>query len=194
MIKNHKNNANDFITLMQPYMRHINHTAFRLTGNMHDTEDLVQEFLIKIYPRKEQFNQGQNIKPWLTKVLYNTYIDIWRKQKNNPTCKKDNINFTGCDESDEQFNHHICNTLCPEQLTALSETQQELMQLLFSLNNEQRLVLVMHDIEGYSLPELTNIMHVPLGTLKSRLHRARDKMRNLLNDKKVSHDKEVAEG
>lgn len=194
MIIKRKKQANGFISLMQPYMRHVNHMAFRLTGNMHDTEDLVQEFLIKIYPHREQLSQSESIKPWLSRILYNTYVDMWRKTKNNPVCKKDNINFIGCSDTDELFNQHVCNSLCPEELTSLSETQQALMQLLFSMSNEHRIVLVMHDMEGYSLPELTDIMRVPLGTLKSRLHRAREKMRNLLNEQKNDLNREVAEG
>lgn len=176
--KNKKENI-EFKALINPYMTHINQLAFRFTGNKHDAEDLIQDVLLKIYPDYHLLQKQNGLKSWLSRVLYNAYIDQWRKNKNNPICTISNLNHF--DQDDERFfNENICNNLCPEELTNLSQQQQMLTRLLFELKNEHRIVIIMHDVEGNTLPELSVILGVPLGTLKSRLHRARLKLKFLL--------------
>ena len=190
MFNNKKQNV-AFRKLIRPYMNHINQLAFRLTGNKHDSEDLIQEVLLKVYPLTNTLTQGKELKSWLGRVLYNTYVDQWRKHKNNPIYAISDTNKY--EQNDESFfNEHICNSMCPEQLTSLSQQQQTLTRLLFKLTNEHRIVIIMHDVEGYTLPELSEILDVTLGTLKSRLHRARNNLKILLAKENICQPEVVA--
>jgi len=191
MIFSQKKNNLEFNKLIQPHMVHINQLAYRLTGNKDDAQDLVQDFLIKVFPRFDTLDQERGIKSWLSRVLYNTYIDQWRKQKNNPIQVVSDINKYDMDD-ETFFNEHICQRFCPAEMLNLSQQQQILIRLLFRLKNEHRIVITMHDIEGYTLPELSEILGVTLGTLKSRLHRARAKLKILIEQEKLGEVEVVA--
>jgi len=175
-----KNKNNKFSNLILPYLGQIKRLAFRLTGNTHDAEDLIQEFLIKIYPHKASLDLSNKSRSWITKVIYNTYIDLWRKKRNSPLELAESYCISERSDEIDEFNAHVCTTLNPQTLISLSQSQRQLTEFLFLLSNEHRIVITMHDIEGYTLPELTEIINTPLGTLKSRLHRGREKLRNII--------------
>jgi len=185
MKKNQKIQDDVFVNQIMPQMVKLNNLAFRLTGNKDDSEDLIQDFMIKVYSCNADLIAKDNLRPWLTRVLYNTYIDQWRKKKNNPLRLAASIGEPSNEDEIPVFEAAVCDTLCPSQLTYLGQQQKQLTKMLFCLKNEQRVVLIMHDVEGYSLPELSEILGVPLGTLKSRLHRGRAKLRDLLTEEET---------
>ena len=162
-----------FEAVVRPHLRALYKRAFRLTQSEHDAEELVQELLLKLYEKNEDLEGLENVEGWMMRVLYNLYVDRWRKDNRNPINQADN------------HENDILETLetsdrGPSQEIDRLKTQQQIHHALTTLNAEQQLLIVMHDMEGYSLPDLSIILDIPLGTLKSRLHRARQQMKKIL--------------
>lgn len=149
-----------FEALIEPYMGRLFKVAFQYTGNQHDAEDLLQDLLIYLFSKQEELSKVEKLKPWLMRCLYNRFIDMYRRKKRQPV--HEDIN----DEKVEQLFKYADN----HQYT---EYKDEIYTALNTLSPNQRAVVILHDVNGYTLPELSEIMLVPLGTLKSNLHRAR---------------------
>jgi RNA polymerase sigma factor (sigma-70 family) len=141
-------------------------------------EDLVQELLVRLYPRLDELRGLDRPRPWAMRVMYRIFVDQLRRERSspvqfgtdaagNPPLGDDEIELA--DDSEE-----------PAQLVERQLTHERILAAWVHLAEEHRVVLSMHDIEGYTLTELAPLMELPLGTLKSRLHRARAKLRELL--------------
>lgn len=165
--------ARQFDLLLRPLLPRLYRQAYRLCGHRHNAEDLVQELLTHLYAKASPLDDRENLQTWLLKVLYNLFIDSIRKQKHDK--QVDNGEFAA-----ETLLSIPCPQGSAEEITLRLLEQQRIEQALQSLNADQRSVLVLHDMEGYTLTELEPVLAVPLGTLKSRLHRARRQMRELL--------------
>jgi len=160
-----------FEILLRPFIPFLYKLAWRFTRTQADAEDLVQDLLSKLYPRLDELEKIENLRAWLARVLYRQYVDRLRLQSRSPV----DIAYTGMDSDDEQ---EIPTSTRPEQEQAQLMVQIE--RLLPRLNDDQRLLLILHDVEGYTLTEIQDITETPIGTLKSRLNRARKKLRDLM--------------
>jgi len=159
--------ARRFDSLMRPYVRGLYLTAYRFTGRREDAEDLVQDLLVKLYPRLPELEQIEDLKPWLARSLYNAFIDGVRKAKRAPE-------MVDVDEGEyEGSEDPHADVLTLEQRGALSGA-------IDKLNPEHRAVVMLHLVEGHSLPELAVMRDVQIGTLKSRLHRAKAQLQESL--------------
>lgn len=165
-----RDKAHRFEKQIRPHLDSLHRYASRLTGQPDDAEDLVQELLLSLYRKDINLDTLDNAATWLLKSLYHQFIDFTRKQKRNPglpnTESFEDLISALPDE------HHQA-----EQLAEQAALQRHIQVALTSLNPEQRALVVLHDMEGFALPELVPILDVPLGTLKSRLHRARQTLR-----------------
>lgn len=146
--------------------------AFRFCGSREDAEDLVQDLLIKLYTRLDELRGIDNLQSWLATVLYRQFVDRTRHQNRSP------VQLT---DDGETFPVSMDNTaLQPESQLLNSEAVDRVEQALFELNEDQRILVVLHDVEGYKLAEIQQMLDIPIGTLKSRLHRAREQLKKLL--------------
>lgn len=165
--------ARQFDALMRPLLPHLFRQAYRLCGNRHTAEDLVQELVTRLYEKNQPLHSLENLQTWLLKALYHQFIDSIRKQKHEKQL-----------DAGEAAEEVLLAIPCPhgsaEEMTERLLERQRIEAALAVLNVEQRTVLVLHDMEGYTLNELEPVLGVPLGTLKSRLHRARRQMREIL--------------
>ena len=159
-----------FEELLAPHVDPLYRLAYRFTGKQHDAEDLVQELLIKLYPRHKELLKVESLRPWLTRALYNLFVDGVRSRNRSPI-------EHGYDEFMDQ---QSSSDLGPLQSLSRESLQQQISDALDMLPEEQRNVLILHDIEAYTLSELAEIFETPIGTLKSRLHRSREKLKKLL--------------
>ena len=167
----------DFEALVQPHVDHLYRVAFRFTGSREEAEDLVQDLLVKLLPRADELAAVEQLRPWLTRVLYRQFVDRHRQQKRRrlravaeeeTTTEGDPLDRLPGDAPD------------PEAATESRLDQARLQRALNRLSDDHRAVLALHDMEGYTLVELETLLEVPTGTLKSRLHRARARLRELL--------------
>ncbi len=153
--------------------------AYRLTGSMADAEDLVQDVLVKIYPRRRELPEVKKLRPWLARVLYTLFVDQKRRAARSPLRL---LRFTKKNENGQDALHDIpSDDPGPAEILDRRFTYAEIQQALKTLNEDQRHLCILHDMEGYTLNELTEILSTPIGTLKSRLHRARAILRKILN-------------
>ena len=163
----------DFDELVTPYMESLYRLAYRFTGKKEDAEDLLQELLLKLYPQANKMREVENLRPWLARSLYNLYIDIIRSNKRSPLGYVDNNSENILPLMEDQ------GTL-PDNSLELSQQQKQLLEAVNLLGEAHRSLVIMHDMEGYTLAELSTTMKLPVGTIKSRLHRARKKLRKTI--------------
>lgn len=168
--------TDDFESFLRPYMLKLYRVAYRLTGNGPDAEDLVQDVLVKLYARRQSLAKIDKPGPWLTKVLYRTFLDQQRRNKRSPL----HMVVKGKNNDFEILDTIASPTADPETGTAQLEFGAKLQGAIDSLNADQRLLCLLYYVEGYSLAELEEILDTPVGTLKSRIHRARAHLRNIL--------------
>ena len=171
--RRNRNAASKFEELMRPQVEFLHRLAWRFTGSVADAEDLVQDVLLKLYPRREELAGIEQLRPWLAKVLYRQYVDFARRQARAP--------FSALAEGEQDEGNPLDAVAAtedgPDAHAERGEWRDRILAALGQLNPEQRAVVVMHDVEGYSLEELEPLLEAPLGTLKSRLHRARQRLR-----------------
>jgi len=168
-----------FTRLIEPHLKSLYRQAWRLCANKADAEDLLQELLIKLYPRLDEMTTIDKLRPWLARILYRQFIDLKRRQSRSPIHLA--VDNSPGSETEYPLDELACSHPGPEQGLTQDDTRQRLLTAIEQLNDEQRLVITLHDMEGYTLPELSEILDCPLGTLKSRLHRAREKLRTGLS-------------
>ncbi len=165
-----KDDASSFEVLVMPHVNNLYRLAYHYCGQQSDAEDLVQELLLKLIHRLDEMQKVEKLRPWLAKSLYHLFIDRVRQQQRRPESllQPDQL---------ETLQNISDGGRSSEKLVLIDNIEQALAQL----NQKQRLLVVMHDIENYPLAELATIMDTPVGTLKSRLHRSRAKLREILS-------------
>ena len=156
-----------FEELIAPHIAGLYRQAHQYTGSVDDAEDLLQELLIQLHHQSEKMEAIEQLKPWLMRCLYHRFVDGYRKKLRQPPTS----------DIDAWDSHEL--PVDPARAESL-RIQQEINRALHTLSPAQRAVVCLHDIEGYSLPELVETLGQPLGTLKSNLHRARRKLKNQL--------------
>ena len=168
--------ANRFQQLVEPHFDRLFRLAVRLTGTRTDAEDLVQETLTRLYPQFQKDEDSlaaiSDLGPYLGRVLYNRFVDEHRARKRRPlTLVGDNSELDQADPEADPARH-----------SAADSDSDRLQQALARLSDEHRQLVLLHDAEGYTLKELEAITGITTGTLKSRLSRARARLRDLLWD------------
>lgn len=159
-----------------PHMLLLYNYAYRMTGNEEDAKDLVQETYLKAFRFWDQYEPGTNIRAWLFKIMKNSYINKYRKATKEPG-KVDydevqNFYETVRDESFESsdLQEHIFENIF----------EDEIIEALGKLPDEFRTVVILADIEGLSYEEIADFLDIPIGTVRSRLHRGRKMLRKQL--------------
>lgn len=153
--------------------------ALGMTRNRADAEDLVQETFLKAYTKFHQYQQGTNIKAWLYRILTNTYITHYRKAQRSPK------RSGGEEVEDWQLAaaaSHDEKGLVSAEAEALDNIpSSELRTALESLSEDQRVVVLLSDVEGFAYKEIADMLDIPIGTVMSRLHRGRKNLREGLS-------------
>ena len=163
--------------IMQRYEQKVYALCFRMSGNHNDAQDLAQEAFLKAFRALPSFKGQSQFSTWLYRIVTNTCLDERRKQARKPT-------LLSMDKPLETGDGQIALTLPdnapdPLRVTLQNELQADIQQVLSQLPQEQRLVIVMRDLEGYSYEEISAVLDINMGTVKSRLSRARIKVRDL---------------
>jgi RNA polymerase sigma factor (sigma-70 family) len=148
-----------FAALVQPHYDLMYRIAYRFTRSVHDAEDLAQEVCVRAYPRA-----------WLLRVLYRLFVDSARRYERKHVGSIDDVDADLL----------VCDRPTPVEETERAQDRQRLSRAWQHMDQEQRALLALHDVEGYSLAELKELTGLKDGTLKSRLHRARVRLGKLL--------------
>ena len=161
-----------FGILVRRYQDRLYSTVYRLLDNAEDAQDVVQEAFLHAYQSLESFKGDSLFFTWLYRIAVNTAISLKRKQKVMARIGRDGEpGVEPLDTSDASRPGH-----------ALEQAEQErrVQQALARLSPEHRAVLVMKDLEGQKYETMAEVLEVPIGTVRSRLHRARLELRELL--------------
>ena len=168
------------------FMPHINsmyNFAYRLTFDEDDAKDLVQDTYLKAYRFINSFQQGTNAKAWLFRILKNSFINDYRKKKKEPA--KVDYQEVETFYNSEDVDRQITPDLRVEALQDMMG--DEISNALNSLDVDFRTVIILCDLEGFKYDEMAKILDIPIGTVRSRLHRAR----NLLKEKLTEYAKKM---
>ena len=169
--------------LQQEALSHIDslyRTAVRMTRNPPDAEDLVQETYLRAFRSIDRFTPGTNLRAWLFKIMTNAFINEYRKRTRQPR-------NTSLDDVEEYYvyAHLIDSGIQPESRGPEEEvlagiTDDNVVVALESLSDDFRQVVLLADVEGFAYREIADILDIPIGTVMSRLHRARRRLQRLL--------------
>ena len=169
-------NIRAFEELVAIYQDKVVTLRYYLTGNRTDAQDLAQEVFVRAYTNLKSFRQDADLGTWLHRIALNLWSNIQRRQKiPSPLSLDDPVQtekgeFTRTVVSDDQEGD-------PVGALESKELQKSVQQAMKNLSEEYRIVLVLREIEGYSYEEIATITACSLGTVKSRLNRARQALR-----------------
>jgi len=164
---------------VRPLIGQLYPAALRLTRHSADAEDLVQDTLTKAYTAYHQYTPGTNLRAWLQTILSTTFISTYRKRRRQPPIAP------GADAHADWQPGTGPQPLAPPARSAEDQaldniTDPALAAALNALPSGYRTALWLADVEGYPYREVAAIMGTPIGTVMSRLHRARTKLRDTL--------------
>ena len=149
------------------------HLAVYLTRNGSEAEDLVQETYLRAFRFSHRFQPGTHLKAWLFQILRNTFLTFYRLREREPALSEDGVPGGG---AAPMFQHS------PQADGASTGAQVDLERALESLPEEFRTILFLAEVQGFPMEEVAEIMDCPVGTVKSRLFRAKERLRAVLPD------------
>jgi RNA polymerase sigma-70 factor (ECF subfamily) len=167
--------ADSFEATALPYLDSLYRFALRLAGDSHAAEDLVQDTMLKAYRAWHRFEAGGNVRGWLMTILRNTFLNQQRRERRAGV---------------------VADVMEVEQFTVFQDVQEvdpegkffeqmvddEVWQAIDSLPDDYRETLVLRDVEGMTYDQIAGVLDVKIGTVKSRLFRARQALQTLLYD------------
>mgnify|MGYP004516720871 FL=1 len=170
--------ANAFETLVLEYEKNVYNIALRMTGNSEDAADMTQEAFIKAYNSLQSFRGDSKFSVWLYRIVSNVCLDFLRSKNRRPTVslsvEDDDGEDTQLDVADESQS--------PELLLDRKLTRESVRRGLDSLPPDYRQILLLREIQGLSYDEIAQALSLEVGTVKSRIFRARKRLCNFLID------------
>lgn len=161
-----------------PHMAALKNFALKMTNDPDLADDLVQETFIKAYRFFDRFEKGTNIKAWLYRIMKNSFINQFRKDNKTP----EKIDYDDVENFYENIKSEAQNSNDLDKDIFSNVFDDEISQALNSLSDEFKTVILLCDIEGYTYEEVAEFLDCPVGTVRSRLHRARNMLAELLED------------
>jgi RNA polymerase sigma-70 factor (ECF subfamily) len=184
-----------FEPLLRPHLDYLYKLAYRFTGTSDRAEDLVQDLLVRVYPRCDELLRVEQLRPWLARVMYRLFVDQWRHERRVPhVAITDTPAQASADDDGDPFANVADSAPGPQEEIEARYDRENLNRAWERLSPEHRAVLTLFEIEGYTLLELEQMLEVSRGTLKSRLHRARCRLAQLLTEMEPSDRFERVKG
>jgi RNA polymerase sigma-70 factor (ECF subfamily) len=177
LFRGRRGKRDTFVELLRPHIEILYRMAYRWTQSQHEAEDLVQDILTRLASRVDELQKVEVLRPWLIKILYNRYVDLYRRQRNSPVEYEHDTWLPDETELGSRIERAADDR---DQISQLHD-QQTLQKALQRLDHGQRDVVLLHDMEGYTALEVSEILDINVGTVKSRLHRARNHLKKILS-------------
>lgn len=163
-----------------PHLDSMYNFAFRLTLDEDDANDLVQDTYLRAFRFIDSFEKGTNAKAWLFRILKNSFINDFRRKSKQPS--KVDYQEVETYYNSEEFEPEIKATTDLRNETVQELIGDEVATAINSLDVDFRIAIILCDIEGFTYEEMAKILDIPIGTVRSRLHRARGLLREKLTD------------
>lgn len=165
---------------IMPHASSVYHFAVRLVGDRDTARDLAQETLFRAYRFLYQYKPSTNAKAWVFRILRNTFINHYRKAVKQPYSLEAQNEQSIYDIEDIYAYHNY-------QDPTEGVFGDEVTNALMLLPEDFRTIVILADVEGLSYKEISQVLRIPVGTIRSRLHRARKMLREFLADYALSH-------
>ncbi len=176
-----KGDRSAFGELVDLYKDKIFHLAYRMLGNKQEAEDVMQDTFLRVYKNLDKYDANQKFSTWIYRIATNLCIDRLRKRKWNFSLDAEISDAEGLDwysmlQSEEPG---------PEKQILLSETQRQIRSAIGALPEKYRSVVVLRYLQDLSLQEISEVLGMPVTTIKTRVHRGREFLRKRLEKDKL---------
>lgn len=170
-----KGDVSAFNELLALHEKKMYAVCLRMCGNYEDAQDCLQEVMLRVYRAISGFKGQATFSTWLYRVTMNTCLDELRRRKNKQTVSLDGLLDTGWSPSDD-FD-------TPEHHALSGEKRRAIQDMISELPEDMRSAVVLRDVEGFSYEEIAGMLNINVGTIKSRISRGREKLREKIRRK-----------
>lgn len=170
-----KGDIEAFQELIQIHQKNIFNLSLKMIGNYEDALELTQEVLIKLFKNLKKFKGDSKFSTWVYRITTNQCLDFLRKNS-----KINNVTYVNDYESENKINEVKQDKYLPEDELIKKEENKVIQSALNHLNENHRIVIILRELNGYSYEEISKIIKEPIGTIKSRINRARIILRDFL--------------
>ena len=185
-----------FEELILKHEKIVYNVALRMMNHSEDARDISQEVFLKAYRSLSNFDERSAFSTWLYRITHNTCIDEMRKRKGKQTYSLEEE----LESEDGAMQRQVADESdTPEESLLREEQKSEILQALDTLSEEHKAAIILRDVKGLAYEEIAEILELSLGTVKSRINRARNQLKNEIlkireqNEKAIRH-KERREG
>lgn len=175
-----KGNKNALEKLIIKYEKKVYNIAYQIFGNEHDANDMAQEVFIKVYKSLHKFNFKSTFSTWIYRITVNTCIDEYRKKSKNS--KVEYMDETIKQQDSIIQKQFIDKGLTPEEEIIKNENIKFVRESIDELKEDYRIIIILRDIKGYSYENIADILDISIGTVKSRISRARSKLKKIIKE------------
>lgn len=170
LTKQEQKKQQDFNEEIIPHLDALYNFGLRLTSDPNDAEDLVQDTIVKAYRFFSSYEKGTNAKAWLFRILKNSYINNYRKKSKKPQ----EVDYDEVATFYETIRAERTETSDLEDKMFRELIDDDLSNALDEIPEDFRTVVLLCDVEEFTYEEIANMLDVPIGTIRSRLHRGRN--------------------
>lgn len=181
-----------FESLMRRSYKKVYNLALRLSGNVQDAEDLTQEAFYRAYRAFETYDGNKPFDNWVLKIVSRLYLDLLRYRSRRVQTVSYDHPLRNHETEEEVYFEKPDEATNPERQLMNEVLSEELEIALQSLKPEQRMLVLLADVEGMPYSEISEILGVPVGTIRSRLHRAHKTLRARLAEWERHHPEHIA--
>jgi len=171
-----KGDQNAYAEIVEIYKNKVYQLCYRILGNRHEAEDAAQEAFVRAYINIHQYNLSMKFSSWLYRIATNLCIDRIRKKKPDFYLDAEVTDTDGL----TMYSQLAATDASPEETVESLELQETIQAAILKLPEKYRSVIVLKYIEELSLQEIGEILDLPVGTVKTRIHRGREALRKQL--------------
>ena len=173
-----KGDQNAYADIVNLYQHKLYQICYRMLGNKQEAEDIAQEAFVRAYINLHSYDQKRKFSTWIYRIATNLCIDRIRKKKPDYYLDAEVAGTDGLD----MYSQIAADEKLPEDVVTQMELQDRIQYEISRLPDKYRSVIVLKYIEELSLQEISEILDMPLGTVKTRIHRGREALRKQLNN------------
>jgi RNA polymerase sigma-70 factor, ECF subfamily len=173
-----RGNQEAFAELMELYKDKVFHIAFRMLGNSHEAQDVAQEAFLRAYTNIHSYDESRKFSTWIFRIATNLAIDRLRKKKPDFHLE-DKVGGT---ENLDHYSRFASEEELPEDQVVKLEMQAWIQQEIMQLPPKYRSAIILKYLEDLSLKEISEVLNLPVATVKTRIHRGREALRKRLRE------------
>ena len=183
IVKSQNGDVAAFESLVKQHQVVAYNVALKILGNQEDAKDATQEALIKVFKNLASFKAEAQFSTWLYRIVVNTCNDYLRKERSRKHFSLDKEMET----EDGTLKREVSDDrMTPEKVYEANDLREKVQMAIQALPEQQRTVVVLRDIEGMSYDVIASMLDLPVGTVKSRINRGRDALKQMLIDNRVN--------